>query len=291
MAQQKTTSKSCEMDLYSEMSFQTSRLVTQTYSTSFSIAVRFLPEEMRRAIFSLYGFVRLSDEIVDTFGSIDQKNTLEDFERQLDRAMKDGISINPVLHSFALTVSKYAIPADLIDSFLKSMKADLEKQVYASDDELREYIYGSAEVVGLMCLKVFVNGDKPLYEALEKPAIKLGSAFQKVNFLRDLRSDVELLNRTYFPSFDIHSFNEAVKNELIDSIRADFDDAYQGLVRLPGKSKLAVYIAYSYYRQLLKKLKYTPASRLMNQRIRVSDPAKMVLLFNAWLRYSLRLIN
>jgi len=291
MAQQKTTGKSSEMDLYSEISFQTSRLVTRTYSTSFSIAVRFLPVEMRRAIYSLYGFVRLSDEIVDTFGTIDQKSTLEDFERQLDRALEDGISMNPVLHSFALTVSKYAIPADLIDSFLKSMKADLEKQVYASDDELREYIYGSAEVVGLMCLKVFVNGDKPLYEALEKPAIKLGSAFQKVNFLRDLRSDVELLNRTYFPSFDIHSFNEAVKNELIDSIRADFDDAYQGLVRLPGKSKLAVYIAYSYYRQLLKKLKHTPASRLMNQRIRVSDPAKMVLLFNAWLRYSLRLIN
>jgi 15-cis-phytoene synthase len=279
-----------EMDLYNDIAYKTSRLVTQTYSTSFSFAVHFLPEEMRQAIYSLYGFVRFSDEIVDTFCNIDQKRILEDFERQFYSAMSDGISMNPVLQSFSVTVKKYQIPVDMISSFLNSMKADLEKQVYSSEEELREYIYGSAEVVGLMCLRIFVNGNMLLYNELEKPAMKLGAAFQKVNFLRDLKLDVEQLNRTYFPSFDINSFNENVKSELVDNICADFEEAKKGMVKLPGRSRLAVYIAYIYYEQLLKKLKRTPAAKLMDQRIRIPDFVKMMLLVRACIRYRFNLI-
>lgn len=193
------------MDLYTEISFKTSKIITQKYSTTFSLAVSLLTVEMRQAIYSIYGFVRLADEIVDTFHLVNQKLVLANFERDYYEAMTNGISMNPVLHSFALTVKKYSIPTHLVDSFLKSMKTDLDKQVYNNTNELNEYIYGSADVVGLMCLTVFVNGNEKQYNDLEKPAMKLGSAFQKVNFLRDLKADVEDLDRAYFPQFNINT--------------------------------------------------------------------------------------
>jgi phytoene synthase len=278
------------MDLYNEIAFKTSKLITRKYSTSFSIAVSFLPNEMRQAIYSVYGFVRFADEIVDTFHTINQKLVLDNFESDYFDAMTNGISMNPVLHSFALTVKKYKIPSHLINSFLKSMKTDLNKQVYNNTDELDEYIYGSADVVGLMCLMVFVNGNEKLYNDLKKPAMKLGSAFQKVNFLRDLKSDIEHLDRRYFPQFDLNNFNEDLKYELITNIENDFKDAKEGIKGLPGRSKLAVYIAYVYYNQLLKKIKCTPANKIINTRIRVADPVKLMLIGEAYVKYQLNVI-
>jgi 15-cis-phytoene synthase len=278
------------MDLYNEISFKTSKLITRKYSTSFSIAVGFLPIEMRQAIYSIYGFVRFADEIVDTFHTVNQKLILDNFERDYYDAIDNGISMNPVLHSFALTVKKYRIPSHLVDSFLKSMKTDLDKQVYNNNEELNEYIYGSADVVGLMCLMVFVNGNEKLYNDLEKPAMKLGSAFQKVNFLRDLKTDIEHLDRRYFPQFDANSFNENVKYELIKNIENDFYEAKEGIKNLPGKSKLAVFIAYVYYKQLLQNLKCTPANKIMNTRIRIANPVKLMLLGKAYMKYQLNVI-
>jgi phytoene synthase len=273
------------MDLYTEISFTTSKIITQKYSTSFSIAVSFLDEEMKKAIYSIYGFVRLADEIVDTFHSINQELILNNFENEFYAALENGMSMNPVLNSFAITVKKYNIPTHLVDSFLKSMKTDLNKQIYKNNSELNEYIYGSADVVGLMCLMVFVQGDKQLYSQLEKPAMKLGSAFQKVNFLRDLKADIEDLDRTYFPQFEIKTFNEDVKSNLILDIENDFKEAKKGLIQLPGKSKLAVSIAFIYYSKLLQNIKNLPANELMQKRIRVSDYTKLILLCKAYLKF------
>jgi len=273
------------MDLFDEISFKTSRLVTKTYSTSFSIAVNSLSKEMQLAIHSVYGFVRLADEIVDTFHHVNQQMVFDNFERDYYETIANGISMNPILHSFALTVKKYNIPSHLIDSFLKSMRADLKKLEYNSTNELNEYIYGSADVVGLMCLMVFVNGDKNLYNTMEKPAMKLGSAFQKVNFLRDLKADIELLNRTYFPAFNKDLFDETTKQKLIIDIESDFYEAKAGINKLPGRSKLAVFIAFLYYKQLLKSLKKTPASKIIQTRIRVSNRLKIFLLVKAFIKY------
>lgn len=278
------------MDLYDEISFKTSKLITRKYSTSFSIAVSLLSAEMQQAIYSIYGFVRLADEIVDTFHFVDQERILSNFKQDYYKALSDGISMNPVLQAFSLTVKNYNIPADLVDSFLNSMEADLYKQKYFSTNELNEYIYGSADVVGLMCLMVFVNGDIELYNELKAPAMKLGSAFQKVNFLRDLKADTEELNRTYFPEFSINSFNEVAKHQLIESIEQDFHEAEKGIRRLPGKSKLAVFIAYIYYKRLLYNLKITPAEKIMSARIRISNHKKMFLLGASYIRYMLKLI-
>lgn len=277
------------MDVYNEISFKTSKIITQKYSTSFSKAVSLLPDEMRQATYSIYGFVRLADEIVDTFHSINQELVLDSFERDFYDAMAHGISMNPVLHSFALTVKKYDIPTHLVDSFLKSMKTDLRKQTYTDANELNEYIYGSADVVGLMCLKIFVNGEEQLYNDLEKPAMKLGSAFQKVNFLRDLKADIEDLDRTYFPQFSINTFNEVVKHELIKDIENDFKEAKYGIDRLPEKSKLAVYIAFVYYKKLLENLKTTPSHKIMEKRVRVAGPTKLMLLCKAYLQFQLKM--
>jgi len=278
------------MDLYNEITFRTSKLITQKYSTSFSIAVSFLPNEMQKAIYSIYGFVRLADEIVDSFHSINQKLVLENFERDFYEALANEISMNPVIHSFAITVKKYNIPTHLVDSFLKSMKTDLNKQIYRSATELNEYIYGSADVVGLMCLMVFVNGNEQHYAELQKPAMKLGSAFQKVNFLRDLKADIEDLDRTYFPQFNINTFNETVKYDLIKDIENDFKQAKEGINALPGKSKLAVYISFIYYKKLLQNLKTTPADKIMEKRIRISSSTKLMLLCKAYLRFQLNII-
>lgn len=279
-----------KMDIFSEVAFKTSKIVTKSYSTSFSIAVSMLEKEMQNAINSIYGFVRFADEIVDTFHHNNKKHLLDKFEDDLKEALVEGLSLNPVLHSFILTIKKYDIDSDLIDAFLSSMKADLNKQNYNSQNELNVYIYGSADVVGLMCLKVFVNGNEKQYNELKSPAIKLGSAFQKVNFLRDLKDDTEGLNRIYFHQMNSGKFNDSVKNEIIGNIEADFLEAKKGIDKLPGKSKLAVYIAFSYYQNLLKKLKNTPAEKIAATRIRLTGTVKIVLLIKGYLKYKLRII-
>lgn len=278
------------MNLYNEISFKTSKLITKRYSTSFSIAVSHLPLEMRQSIYSIYGFVRLADEIVDTFHTVNQEVILDDFEKEYYKTLENGISMNPVLHSFGITVTKYEFPYELVDSFLKSMKADLSKQVYDNNNELDAYIHGSANVVGLMCLLVFLNGNKQKYSELKDSAMKLGSAFQKVNFLRDLKADTLGLNRLYFPHIDMDHFTEEVKQELIDDIESDFDQAVIGIRELPGRSRLATFIAYTYYKQLLKKLKQTPADKIVKTRIRVPDGKKFMLLGKAMMKYKLNSI-
>jgi phytoene/squalene synthetase len=246
--------------------------------------------DMRDAIYSIYGFVRVADEIVDTFHDYDKRYLLEKFEKDYDEAFAMGISTNPVLHSFQLTVKKYGIPDVHIRKFLQSMKYDLEKNTYSNNAELDEYILGSAEVVGLMCLKVFCNGDETLYNELEKSAMKLGAAFQKVNFLRDLNFDLKDLRRQYFPNLARENFNESIKHSLIKDIENDFEIALYGIRRLPKRSKLAVLIAYYYYRRLLLKIQRTPALQIINSRVRVSNGWKLAMLFKASLVYKLRLL-
>lgn len=269
------------VQLYDKVSFEISRLITREYSTSFSSAVGLLPGDLRKAIFSIYGFVRLADEIVDTFHDFDKPVLLEKFEKDYDEAVASGISLNPVLHAFQLTVKKYRIGNDLIRAFLKSMKSDLVKQEYLTDGELKEYIYGSADVVGLMCLRVFTRGDDRQYEELVAPAMRLGSAFQKVNFLRDLKSDTHQLGRSYFPQYDAATFSETVKKELVADIETDFEAALEGIRKLPGDTGPAVMVAFTYYRALTRKISRTPASVLINQRIRVPDGLKFLLLLRA----------
>jgi phytoene/squalene synthetase len=264
-------------------------MVTRTYSTSFSFAVRMLAPEQRRAIYSIYGFVRFADEIVDTFLENDQKQLLDDFEKDLNEAFEHGISLNPILHSFVTTVNKYNIPHQHIDAFMKSMRTDLYKHAYESDAETMEYIHGSAEVVGLMCLKIFVNGSNIHYEELEEPAMKLGSAFQKVNFLRDLKADTEILHRTYFPGLQSDGLHDELKLKLIGDVEDEFREARKGICKLPGRTRLAVIVAYLYYTRLLSKLKKTPAEKIMNERIRVNNVQKLALLFNAMVMYKFRL--
>ena len=278
------------MDLYNDIAFKTSKLITKKYSTSFSIAVSTLPTEMCQSIYSIYGFVRLADEIVDSFETFDQDLLLNDFENDYYKALKQGISMNPVLQSFAITVKKYSFPNELIDSFLISMKSDLSKSIYGTSLELDNYIHGSANVVGLMCLIVFLDGDMAKYNKLKQPAMMLGAAFQKVNFLRDLKADTQELDRLYFPDVDINNFTEETKQTLINSIEADFQEAERGIKELPGKSKLAVYIAFSYYKKLLHKLKKTPANEIIKTRIRVQDSTKFFLLGKAYMKYKLNII-
>jgi len=279
------------LNLFNDISFKTSYIITRSYSTSFSSAVKLLDREVQDAIYSIYGFVRFADEIVDTFHSFDKQILLEEFERDYYEACRRGISMNPVLNSFQLTVRKYGIPDDLIQAFLRSMKTDLFKQNHNTKTETDTYIYGSAEVVGLMCLRVFVLGDSILYDELEAPAKRLGSAFQKVNFLRDIRDDTEMLNRHYFHKSAVSGFNETVKTEIVDEVEKEFADSFEGIKKLPGNSKLGVLAAYYYYNKLLKKIKNTPADKLLEKRVRVPDIIKMQLVIKAWLACKLRLLN
>jgi 15-cis-phytoene synthase len=278
------------VQLYNTVSFKISKLVTRTYSTSFSIAVSFLDSEMQDAIYSIYGFVRFADEIVDSFENCDKKQLLEKFEGDYYEAFNSGLSLNPILHSFQQIVKTYKIPDEFIQSFLKSMKVDLYKSDFKNKAEIDEYIYGSADVVGLMCLKVFTNGNEKLFNELQYPAMKLGSAFQKVNFLRDLRNDVEHLNRRYFPGIGKSTFNEDTKSDIIQDIKNDFYSSYLGIRKLPGNAKLPVLIAFFYYKRLLRKIKKTPAERLFTTRIRVSDFKKFLLLIKAVVVCKCRLI-
>lgn len=277
--------------LFDEVSCACSKLVTQKYSTSFSLATKMLSPKIRSAIYNIYGFVRFADEIVDSFHEYDKETLLKRFETDYYLSKEEGISLNPILNSFVHTVHKYKITDDLVQAFLKSMKADLYKTEYKTVEEYNEYIYGSADVVGLMCLKVFVNGDKQKYDELKDAAMRLGSAFQKVNFLRDLKDDFEVLNRSYFPNVDLKELNARSKELIIKDIEADFDYAFQnGILKLPVEAKFGVFMAYRYYKKLLKKLKATPSSKIMDTRIRISNPMKINLLARSYVKYKLNLI-
>ncbi|AOW19203.1 phytoene/squalene synthase family protein [Urechidicola croceus] len=276
--------------LFDETSYMCSQIVTKKYSTSFTLAVKMLSPKIRQAIYNIYAFVRFADEIVDSFHDFDKRRLLDEFEIEYYKAYEDGISLNPILNSFQITVKKYKITDDLIQAFLSSMKLDLEKSKYTTLEEFNDYIYGSADVVGLMCLKVFVNGNEQEYERLKKPAMRLGSAFQKVNFLRDLKDDFEKLDRSYFPGVDLNSLNINDKNKIISEIEEDFAEAFEGIKSLPVEAKFGVYTAYKYYKKLLKKLKHTPSNEIMNTRVRVSNPVKMSVLAKSFVVYKLNLI-
>ncbi|MBR9859839.1 phytoene/squalene synthase family protein [bacterium] len=276
--------------LFDQLSYQFSKDVTHAYSTSFSMAVGMLAPAIRPAIHSIYGFVRFADEIVDTFHEYDKKSLITRFEEDVELAIIHKISLNPVLNSFQETVHKYGIEMHLIDSFMKSMKMDLHKEKYKTEAEYNEYIYGSADVVGLMCLKVFVNGDNAEYERLKAPAMRLGSAFQKVNFLRDIKDDIELLNRSYFPNVDFNNLNNEVKDQIIAEIEADFASAYEGIIALPPQARFGVYTAYIYYKQLLNKLKKTPSTKILDTRIRVPNSVKLGLMAKSYVSTKLNLL-
>lgn len=276
--------------IFDSVSYNCSKLVTQTYSTSFSLASKMLSKSIRMDIYNIYGFVRFADEIVDSFHDFNKELLFNKFTEDLELALKDKISLNPILNSFQYTYHKYQIDKSLVDAFMKSMRLDLHKTDYLTEDEYKAYIYGSADVVGLMCLKVFVNGDKSQYEALKDTAMSLGSAFQKVNFLRDLKADFEGLDRTYFPNTDLNNLNEETKQHIIDDIEADFYQGLIGIKKLPIEAKFGVFMAYRYYHQLLKKLKKTPALQIKESRIRVSNPKKIELLMRSYVKYQLNLI-
>jgi phytoene synthase len=279
-------------ELFDRVSNDCSKLVTKSYSTSFSLAVNMLSTKIRKDIYNIYGFVRFADEIVDTFHEYDKKQLMEHFERDYYLSKELGISLNPILNSFQQTVKRYNIPDQMVQAFLKSMKADLYKTEYETKEEYDDYIYGSADVVGLMCLKVFVDGDDEKYEELKDAAMRLGSAFQKVNFLRDLKDDYEVLNRSYFPNINLGELDAASKQIIIDDIESDFDFAYKnGILKLPVEAKFGVYMAYRYYKRLLLKLKSVPSEKIMDTRIRISDPMKLNLLARSYVKYKLNIIN
>ncbi|WP_418603311.1 phytoene/squalene synthase family protein [Hwangdonia sp.] len=276
--------------LFDTVSYNSSKLVTKTYSTSFSLATKMLHGSIRSHIYNIYGFVRFADEIVDSFHNYNKEVLFNRFNEDLELALKHKISLNPILNSFQHTFHKYNIDKDLVDDFMNSMRMDLHKTKYLTEEEFKAYIYGSADVVGLMCLKVFVKGDAEKYNELKETAMALGSAFQKVNFLRDLKADFEGLNRTYFPNTDLKNLDETSKQNIIDDIELDFEKGLSGIKKLPIEAKFGVFMAYRYYRQLLKKLKKTPALQIKNTRIRVSNPKKVELLMRSYVKYQLKLM-
>ena len=276
--------------VFDNISYECSRNVTKTYSTSFSSAVKMLAPSIRQDIYNIYGFVRFADEIVDSFHEYDKETLFTLFESDLENALHHKISLNPILNSFQHTVNRYEIPKELIDAFMKSMKLDLHKSEYKTTEEYQEYIYGSADVVGLMCLKVFVNGNDTKFDELKESAMRLGSAFQKVNFLRDLKADYEELNRTYFPNTDLNQLDETSKQIIIAEIEADFEAGFEGIRKLPIEAKFGVYTAYVYYKKLLSKLKKTPSLAIKNTRIRVPDYQKVGLLAKCYINYRFKTI-
>lgn len=277
------------ISLYNSVSFEASRNLTKRYSTSFTLGIRTLHKRFREPIYAIYGFVRCADEIVDTFHNHNQKELLENFKNETYTAINIGISTNPILHSFQIIVNKYKIDLKLIDSFLRSMEMDLTKQSHERDS-YNEYIYGSAEVVGLMCLTIFVEGNKEEYNKLKGAACSLGAAFQKVNFLRDLKSDFDERGRIYFPNVDFKNFSSISKEEIENEIENDFAKAYQGILALPKDARFGVYVAYRYYKRLLHRIKVTPASRIVKERIRVPNNEKASLLLRSFCRYQLNMM-
>jgi len=274
--------------LFHDVSQQCSKAVTEKYSTSFSSAIRLLHPDLRTPIYNIYGFVRFADEIVDTFHQYRKEELLTEFRQDTYAAIERGISLNPILHSFQITVREYNISHDLIEAFFNSMEMDLSKTTYNSNG-YKEYIYGSAEVVGLMCLYVFCEGDRNMYNDLKPSAQALGAAFQKVNFLRDVKADYEQLNRAYFPEVDFKNFTPTMKRQIEEDISRDFENAYEGILNLPHKARFGVYVAYKYYLSLFKKLKRTTPASIMEQRIRIPNYGKAYIVAKAGLRSQLNL--
>jgi phytoene/squalene synthetase len=275
--------------LFDSISIRSSRMVTKAYSTSFSLGILGLDKKFHDPIYAIYGFVRFADEIVDSFEGFDQKHLLEDFWKQTYDALEKRISLNPILNSFQQVVHTFGIEKELIDTFLKSMEMDLYKNEY-DEEGYKRYILGSAEVVGLMCLRVFVLGDQKEYDALKKPAMQLGSAFQKINFLRDLHADFSSLGRTYFPGVDLNEFNSATKEAIEADIALDFKAGYEGIKKLPKGARFGVYIAYVYYHSLFKKICRTQHDIILNQRVRISNKRKYGLLVSSYVKHQLNWI-
>ncbi len=275
--------------LFDQTSFASATVTTKKYSTSFSNSVKLLDSSIRQDVYNIYGFVRVADEIVDTFEGYPQREMLDRFEDEYQYALKNGISADLIINAFQHTIRKYDIDLELVEAFLKSMRADLDKKKYETPEEIAEYIYGSADVVGLMCLKIFVKGDETMYQKLKPTAMKLGSAFQKINFLRDLRHDLQELDRVYFPRLKSGNITEEDKIEIIKEIRGEFDEAYEGIKQLPDVARLGVYVAYKYYVELMDVIAKTPTETLKKQRVRVPDFKKTVILVSSYIRFNLNL--
>ncbi len=276
--------------IFDTVSNKCSKVVTESYSTSFTLASKMLSPSIRKDVYNIYGFVRFADEIVDSFHDYDKRLLLDNFEAELNSAIANRISLNPILNAFQHTVHKYSIGQELYMAFLRSMRLDLDKKVYLTQEEYKDYIYGSADVVGLMCLKVFVKGNQEKYDELKDYAMSLGSAFQKVNFLRDLKADTEDLDRSYFPNTDLRQLHEEDKLRIIREIEADFAKGYEGVKRLPAEARLGVYTAYRYYHKLLKKLKRTPSLKIKSTRIRVPNYQKFGVLATSYFSHRLNLL-
>ena len=271
-------------ELFDKISRSSSRMTTKSYSTSFSLGIRFFSNKFHDPIYGIYGFVRFADEIVDSFHDYDKSALLERYRQDTYEAIKEGISLNPILNNFQNVVREYSIDKDLIESFLNSMKMDLTKESYSAE-QYKDYIVGSAEVVGLMCLKVFCEKNEEKYNSLKDQAMKLGSAFQKINFLRDLKADYHGLGRTYFPGVDLSKWNDTVKNEIETDIAADFAEALTGIRRLPKGARFGVYVAYVYFFELFRKIRRKPAADLLTKRIRLGNAFKYYLLVKAYFKF------
>ncbi len=275
--------------LFDNVSIKTSKMVTNSYSTSFSLGIKFLHKQFQDPIYSIYGFVRFADEIVDTFHDFNKKELLDEFKIETYRAIERGISLNPVLNSFQKVVNDFKIDHKLIDTFLRSMEMDLEKKEY-SEEAYKDYILGSAEVVGLMCLRVFVKGNQKMYEDLTPYAMALGSAFQKINFSRDLHADYLGMGRVYFPNVELKELDPQTKAALEDDIEIDFNKGLEGIKLLPKDSRFGVYVAYIYYRKLFNKIKSLHPERILEERIRIPNSQKMALFASSYVRHSLNLL-
>ncbi|MFL0685165.1 MAG: phytoene/squalene synthase family protein [Algoriphagus aquaeductus] len=275
--------------LFDQTTLECSKLITQRYSTSFTLGIKTLDKKFHLPIYAIYGFVRYADEIVDTFHDKDKQALLHRFKKDTYEAIETGISLNPVLHAFQLMVNKYQIDKDLIEAFLHSMEMDLDFKTY-NDSKYHEYIYGSAEVVGLMCLKVFCEGNQAMYERLREPACKLGAAFQKVNFLRDIKSDFEERGRVYFPGVDFTQFDKSAKALIEEDIQKDFNDSLIGIEQLPSGAKLGVRVAYLYYQKLFDKIKGLPAEVITQKRVRIPNSQKLSLLVGTYFETKLGML-
>lgn len=276
-------------EIFDSSSYEISKLITKTYSTSFSLGIKLLGKSVRPQIYAIYGFVRYADEIVDSFHEYNQKELINEFVEDYNKALERKISLNPILNAFQEVVHEYEL-YDLVDSFIYSMMLDLEKAEYKTEEEYKKYIYGSADVVGLMCLKVFVHGNNDEYGVLEEEAMKLGSAFQKINFLRDLKDDFERLGRSYFPNVSEYTFTEKTKKEIISDIETDFNEALKGILKLPEEGRLGVYVAYKYYLGLLQKIKKKNSETILQERIRISNPKKVFILAKSYVRHRINML-
>jgi len=278
------------MTLFDEISLKCSKITTHSYSTSFTLGILSLDKKFRNPIYAIYGFVRFADEIVDTFHGHNKEILLQKFKEDTYSSIHDRISLNPILNSFQLAVNEYKIDLSLIESFLHSMEMDLNPSKEYSQEKYEEYILGSAEVVGLMCLRVFCEGNAEMYERLKPSAMKLGSAFQKINFLRDLKADYFTLGRAYFPDFNLEKFDSETKIRIEDDIEIDFKAGYQGIKNLPKGTRFGVYVAYVYYYSLFKKIKNLPANKILTERVRITDAKKYLLIIISFIRHKLNLL-